>query len=75
MKLPTPLKQLWSGWMAVSHAIGVVMSSILLTIVWVLVFGAYAIVMKIPSLFVRKTKPESFWWDVSNESSDFRHQF
>lgn len=61
--------------MAVSHAIGVVMSSIILTILWVLVFGAYAIVLKIPSLFAKKTVPTTFWWDVSEEASDFQHQF
>lgn len=51
------------------------MSAIMLTILWVFVFGTYAIVLKIPSLFVKKTKPESFWWDVSGEEFDFRHQF
>ncbi len=61
--------------MAVSHAIGVVMSSIILTILWVLVFGAYAIFLKIPSLFAKKTTPATFWWDVSGEVSDFQHQF
>jgi len=75
MTLPSPLKQLWSGWMAVSHAIGMVMSSIILTIMWVVIFGAYGIVLKLPALFVKKTKRDSFWWDVSGEQHDFRHQF
>ena len=75
MKLTTPLRQLWSSWLAVSHVIGIVMSGIVLTILWILVFGAYAIVLKIPSLFAKKTKTESFWWNVSGEESDFRHQF
>ncbi len=61
--------------MAVSHAIGVVMSSIILTILWILVFGAYGVVLKIPSLFAKKTVPTTFWWDVSGEESDFQHQF
>lgn len=61
--------------MKISHAIGVVMSSIILTIVWVLVFGAYAIVLKIPSLFAKKAVQRTFWWDISEESSDFQHQF
>jgi hypothetical protein len=75
MKLPTPFKELWTAWKEISHAIGVVMSSIILTALWILVFGTYAIILKIPSLFAKKTNPGSFWRDASKEHSDFKHQF
>jgi hypothetical protein len=75
MKVPAVLQPLWKGWMAFSHAIGIVMSSVLLTLIWVFVFGAYAVILKIVKVFGTKPHPESFWWDVSKEHSDFEHQF
>jgi len=47
------------------------MSTIILTILWIVGFGIYAIVLKIisiPSLF--KKQPESYWIDVKPETID-----
>ena len=60
--------------MAVSHAIGLVMSSIILSIIWIVVYGAYAIVIKVIGLGSKKS-PASYWADVSEETPDFSHQF
>jgi hypothetical protein len=75
MELPRPLKALWRGWMAFSHAIGTVMSAILLSVLWVVAFGAYAIILKIIKMFGDKKIPETYWWDSSAEVTDFTQQF
>ncbi len=75
MKIPKALRPLYDGWMTVSHMIGLVMSSIILSILWVLVFGAYAVVIKTVSLFGAKRKAASYWADVSEEVPDYQHQF
>lgn len=75
MKLPKPLQLLWDGWMKLSHFIGLIMSSIILTVLWVVVFGMYAVVIKIVKIFGKPPKQTTYWWDVSQEHSDFQHQF
>lgn len=48
--------------MAFSHALGMVMSTIILTILWIMGFGIYAIVLRIisfPAYFRRH--PNSYW--------------
>lgn len=75
MVIPKVLRPAWNAWMTVGHAIGVVMSSILLTILWVFLFGAYAISLKFIALFARHKKRDSYWWDVTEEPTDFTHQF
>ncbi len=61
--------------MKLSHVIGLIMSSIILTVLWVIVFGIYAIILKIVNTFGKHPAQESYWWDVSQEHSDFQHQF
>jgi hypothetical protein len=75
MRCPKPLLPLWNAWMAFSHAIGMVMSSIILSILWILVFGAYAVCLKIIGLVVRAPVKQSYWHDVSEDHDDFAHQF
>jgi len=56
------LRPLWHGWMRFSHAVGFVMSTIILTILWIAGFGLYAMMLKIvtfPSRF--RKEPNSFW--------------
>ena len=69
------LKKLYQGWMAFSHILGRIMSTILLTILWVVVFGIYAIVLKIMKLFSKKPSTDTYWIDVSQDSTDMRYQF
>ena len=64
MYLPPPISWLWEGWKIVGHAIGRVMSFIILTILWIIGFGIYGIVMKIIALFTKEEKKESYWIDL-----------
>lgn len=61
--------------MAFSHVLGRIMSAILLTILWVVVFGIYAIAFKIIRLFSKTSGKDTYWIDVSNERTDMRYQF
>ena len=65
MNLPVPLRLLWKGWMKFSHILGLIMSTVILTILWIVGFGLYAIVLKIiqiPSLFSKS--PATYWIDI-----------
>jgi len=76
MKLPPPLSWLWSGWKAFSHALGFVMSKIILTILWLTAFTVYALIMKISARFQKKTKPESYWVDTQPDfKNSMKYQF
>lgn len=75
MKLPAPLQKVYDVWMKFSHILGRIMSSILLTALWIVVFGIYAIILKVLRLFGRNTHPTTYWIDVSNESTDMQYQF
>ena len=70
-----PLKKAYSLWMRFSHILGRVVSCILLTVLWIVVFGVYAIALKIMRLFASKTKTDTYWIDVSRETTDSRYQF
>lgn len=69
MKIPGFLRPLYDAWMAFSKVLGKVMSAILLTVVWVVLFGAYAIVMKIAALFRKKADGPSTWIDCTAEDA------
>jgi len=76
MKLPPPLNWLWKGWMAFSEVLGKIMSFILLTILWIIGFGLYAIVMKIGVLLRKEERKTSYWLDVPTDFPDsMKHQF
>ncbi|TSC59480.1 MAG: hypothetical protein Greene041662_456 [Candidatus Peregrinibacteria bacterium Greene0416_62] len=75
MNLPAPLKKIYDAWMSFSHILGRIMSTILLTILWIIVFGLYAIVLKIVKLFSKTPSKDTYWIDVSNESTDMQYQF
>ena len=66
-RLPAPLSWLWNGWMGLSKAIGAVMSRILLTILWIVGFGVYAIPMKIAAIFRKPPAAGTYWRDVLPE--------
>ncbi len=75
MKIPAPLQKLYALWMRFSHILGRIMSTILLTILWIVVFGLYAIVLKIIRLFSKGSNPDTYWIDVSHETTDMQYQF
>lgn len=64
ISLPSPLRWLWEGWKRVSRAIGIAMSFIVLTVLWIVAFGLYALVMKCGKLFRRTPLPATYWRDV-----------
>lgn len=77
MNLPFPLQVLWRGWTAFSHILGMIMSTIILTILWIVGFGLYAVILKIvtfPALF-RKV-PDSYWINAKPASvEEMRYPF
>ncbi len=76
MRLPPPLRQLYDLWMAFSKVLGKVMSFIILTILWLIGFGIYAIVMKIIALTASKTPKATYWIEVPTLSEEtFHRQF
>ncbi len=75
MKIPAPLKLLYDWWMKLSRAIGLVVSSVLLTVLWGIGFGAYAIAFKVMRLFTKKTQIQSTWVTPPEEESELSNQF
>jgi hypothetical protein len=76
MRLPPPLSWLWQGWKAVSQVIGRVMSFIILTVLWVIGFGAYGIVLKVIGLFKKEEPKRTYWVDLEPMAEDsLVHQF
>ena len=76
MRIPKPLRPLYDAWMAFSQALGKVMGAILLTIIWIVVFGIYAVVIKIIRLF-QKTDPRASTWTpcTPEDASTMRRSF
>ncbi len=60
--------------MAFSHALGKVMSWIILTILWIVGFGTYAVIGKIAGVLRRRPRPQTSWITVTDQG-DFRRQF
>lgn len=63
MYLPSPLNWLWVLWKKFAELLGRVMSSLILTVLWVIGFGAYAIMLKIANIFTSHKKPKTYWVD------------
>ena len=59
------------------RAIGMVMSKIILTILWIVGFGTYGIVMQLIGLFAKKTSnPATYWVDTQEDFKDsMKYQF
>ncbi len=76
MKLPPPFNWLWDGWMKLSLAIGFVMSRVLLTVLWIVVFGIYALLTRIAGLFAKKKKTDTYWIDTQKDfEGSMKYQF
>ena len=75
MNVPEPLQRLYALWMRFAHILGKIMSFILLSILWLVVFGIYAIILKIIRLFSRPSRADSYWHEVSQEESHLQYQF
>lgn len=76
MNLPPPFNFLWDLWKKFSHILGLIMSWIILTILWIVAFGLYGIVLKIARLFTPHKKYDSYWIDTSPDfSNSMKYQF
>lgn len=61
MKIPAVLRVPYRAWMAFSHVLGLVMSSIMLTILWIVAFGFYGIVLKISHILRPRKDARTEW--------------
>jgi|GEM_PF-3942091 len=55
-----PLRWFWEGWKRAGHAIGIVLSFVVLTMLWIVAFGLYALIMKCGRVF-KDTAPATYW--------------
>ncbi len=63
-KLFPPISWIYALWKKFSHVLGIVMSFIILTILWIVGFGIYAVILKIITLPKRFQKePHTYWID------------
>mgnify|MGYP003989956991 FL=1 len=76
-RLPPPISWIYALWKKFSHVLGTVMSFLILTVLWIVGFGIYAIVIKIITFPKRfKTKPNTYWIDVEPTTVEsINHQF
>lgn len=75
-RLPPPLSWIFALWKKFSHVLGIVMSSIILTILWIVGIGIYAIAYKAMVPFRKKGPSDSYWIDIpANKDHNLRHQF
>ena len=76
-KLFPPISWIYALWKKFSHYLGIIMSFIILTILWIVGFGLYAIVLKIITIPKRFHKePESYWIETEPTTVDsLKHQF
>ena len=73
MSLLQLLKKVKDGYLAVSHAIGAVMSRILLTVLWIVVFGIYAILIKCLRIIGVMHPERTGWQSVPTETAEHVH--
>ena len=74
MNLPPPLSWLYKAWMAFSHLLGMIMSTIILTLLWIVGFGIYAIALKIVYIVKRKP-PKLSYWEIPPEEFEGRLKY
>ena len=76
MKLPPPFSWMYDLWMKFSHVLGMCVTKIILTLLWLTLFSLYGIGMKIFKLFARKPESDTYWKDVPEKiENDLLHQF
>lgn len=65
--LKNVFRALKRGWMAFAHVLGWVNSRILLTLLYIVVIGPYAVVKRVASLFQHRPSPVSYWIPKARE--------
>jgi len=63
MHCPKYLQPFWRAWLAFSHALGRVMSFVIHTVLWLVFFSVYGIMLKVLYLFQSKKEPKTYWVD------------
>lgn len=75
MKLPAWLQRAKEVWLKITYPIGFVVSKVILTALWLVVFGLYAVALGIGKLFSKKTSTPQ-WHDVPPDfEGSMRRQF
>ena len=76
-KLPPPISWIYALWKKFSHVLGIIMSFLILTILWIVGFGMYAIVIRVITLPKRfKAEPDSYWIGCEPTTVEsMKHQF
>ena len=75
MKIPPPFNWFYDAWMEFSRVLGLGMSKVVLTVLWIVGFGIYGIILKIVNLFIRKAEAPGTHWIAVQEQSDLHRQF
>ena len=72
-KLPLPLKLQHKAWEKFSHVLGIIMSKIILSVLWIVGFGPYAIFWRLGHL--REKKKDTYWVEISHENASMKYSF
>jgi heme/copper-type cytochrome/quinol oxidase subunit 2 len=75
--LPQPIKMIYGCWKKFSHILGIIMSFLILSVLWIIGFGIYGIIMKVITLPKKfKAEPNSYWIDCEATTVEsMKHQF
>jgi len=70
------LKSIKTGWLKFAHVLGVINTTILLSIFYIVFIGIYAIIVGLPkkAFALIKGKPKSYYIDHSN-SKEYKYPF
>lgn len=76
-RLPPPLKWLYALWKKFSEVLGTIMSFLILTVLWIVGFGVYAIILQVMTFPKRfAAKPATYWIDAEPTTVEsMKHQF
>jgi len=59
--LPFPIRQIYGLWERFAHVVGIVMSTMILSVFWFVVIGIYAVILKCAGLFRNRVHSETYW--------------
>jgi len=70
------LKKIKTGWLKFAHALGVVNTTILLTVFYIVFIGIYAILIGVPKKIIElvRRNPDSYYISHTN-SKDYKYPF
>lgn len=76
-RLPPPVRWMYALWKKFSHYLGMVMSFLILTVLWIVGFGIYAVILKLITLPKRfQSDPDTYWITIEPTTTEsMKHQF